>query len=116
MKVAELAEIVGGRLVGNPATEIKRVADLDQAGDDEIAYVDNEKLYAAAAASCASCLIVPVGAVEKFPDRTLIEVPNPKLAFSSIGAALHPSIRREAQILPSASFPTTAHVALTPSL
>jgi len=113
MKVAELAEIVGGRLVGNPATEIKRVADLDQAGDDEIAYVDNERLYAAAAASCASCLIVPVGAVEKFPDRTLIEVANPKLAFSSIGAALHPSVRREAQIHASAVIADSADVALT---
>jgi hypothetical protein len=37
MKVAELAEIVGGRLVGHPETEIKRIADLDQAGDHEIA-------------------------------------------------------------------------------
>lgn len=113
MKIAELTEIVGGRLVGQPETEIKRIADLDQAGDGEIAYVDNEKFFAAAAASCASGLIVPVGTADKFPDRTVIEVANPKLAFSVIGAALHPAVRREAQIHASAVVADSADIALT---
>jgi UDP-3-O-[3-hydroxymyristoyl] glucosamine N-acyltransferase len=113
MKIAELAELVGGRLVGHPEIQIERIADLDQAGDGEIAYVDNEKFFAAAAASCASCLIVPVGVAEKFPDRTLIEVANPKLAFSVIGAVLHPPVRREAQIHQSAVIADSAEVALT---
>src|SRR6476646_1442933 len=113
MKVAELAEIVGGRLVCHPETEIKRIADLDQAGDNEIAYVDNEKFFAAARASVASCLIVPVGKAEEFPDRTVIEVANPKLAFSQIGAALHPPVRREAEIHASAVVAESADVALT---
>ena len=113
MKIAELAEIVGGRLVGHPETEIKRIADLDQAGDHEIAYVDNEKFFPAAAASVASGLIVPVGAAEKFPDRTVIEVANPKLAFSLIGAALHPPVRRAAEIHSSAVVAETADIALT---
>jgi UDP-3-O-[3-hydroxymyristoyl] glucosamine N-acyltransferase len=113
MKVAELAEIVGGRLVGHPETEIKRIADLDQAGAGEIAYVDNEKFFAAAAASLASCLIVPEGVAEKFPDRTVIEAANPKLAFSLIGAALHPPVQREPEIHASAVIAETADVALT---
>ncbi len=113
MKVAELAEIVGGRLVGHPDTEIKRIADLDQAGDGETAYVDNEKFFAAARASVASCLIVPEGTAEEFPDRTVIAVTNPKLAFSQIGAALHPPVRREAEIHASAVIAKTADVALT---
>src|ERR1043165_5884900 len=113
MKVAELAEIVGGRLVGHPETEIKRIADLDQAGPNEIAYVDNKKFFAAAAASLASCLIVPVGAAEKFPDRTVIEVANPKLAFSMIGAALHPPVQRGLEIHASAVVADSADVALT---
>ena len=113
MKIAELAEIVGGRLVGHPETEITRIADLDQAGDGEIAYVDNEKFFAAARASVASCLIVPEGTAEKFPDRTVIEVANPKLAFSVIGAALHPAVRREPQIHASAVIAASADIALT---
>ncbi|HEY3580666.1 MAG TPA: UDP-3-O-(3-hydroxymyristoyl)glucosamine N-acyltransferase [Pyrinomonadaceae bacterium] len=113
MKIAELAEIVGGRVMGHPETEIKQIADLDQAGEHEIAYVDNEKFFAAAAASVASALIVPVGAAEKFPNRTVIEVANPKLAFSLIGAALHPPVRREPHIHPSAVVAETADLALT---
>jgi UDP-3-O-[3-hydroxymyristoyl] glucosamine N-acyltransferase len=113
MKVAELAEIVKGRLVGQPELEIQRIAALDQAGDGELAYVDNEKFFSAARASVASCLVVPVNTAEEFPDRTVIEVANPKLAFSIIGAALHPPVRRDAEIHANAVVANSADVALT---
>ena len=113
MKIAELAELVNGRLVGHPGTEINGIADLDQAGDNEIAYVDNPKLFAAARASVASCLLVPEGKAEEFPDRTVIEVANPKLAFSVIGAALHPPVQRDAEIHANAVIAANADVALT---
>ncbi|HEX6718956.1 MAG TPA: UDP-3-O-(3-hydroxymyristoyl)glucosamine N-acyltransferase [Pyrinomonadaceae bacterium] len=113
MRVQELAEIVSGRVVGDAGTQIDRIADLDNAGEGEIAYVDNEKFFAAAAESKASCLIVPQGIDERFPDRTLIEVSNPKLAFSLIGAALHPPVRREPSIHETAVVAETADVALT---
>jgi UDP-3-O-[3-hydroxymyristoyl] glucosamine N-acyltransferase len=113
MRVEELAEIVSGRVAGRAGTRIERIADLDQAGEDEIAYVENEKLLEAAAESHASCLIVRDGFAEKFPDRTLIEVKNPKLAFALIGAALHPPLRREPAIHPSAVVAETADIALT---
>ena len=113
MRVQELAEIASGRLVGDGGTQIERIADLDHAREGEIAYVDNEKLFAAAGESKASCLIVRDGFDEKFPDRTLIVVANPKLAFSLIGAALHPAVRREPTIHPTAVVAETADIALT---
>ena len=113
MKIAELAEIVDGRLVGRPEIQIERIADLDQAGEGEIAYVDNARFFPAAMASVASALIVPSGTAEKFPDRTLIEAANPKLAFSLIGAALHPPVRREPEIHSTAVVAESADVALT---
>jgi UDP-3-O-[3-hydroxymyristoyl] glucosamine N-acyltransferase len=58
-------------------------------------------------------LIVKEGLSEKFPARTLIEVRNPKLAFSLIGAALHPPVRREPSIHPTAVIAETADIALT---
>jgi UDP-3-O-[3-hydroxymyristoyl] glucosamine N-acyltransferase len=88
MTVQELAEIVSGRVAGDPATRITRIAELIVADEGEIAYVEDEKLPAAE--SKASCLIVRDGA--KFSGRTLIEVANPKLAFALIGAALHPPL------------------------
>jgi UDP-3-O-[3-hydroxymyristoyl] glucosamine N-acyltransferase len=82
------------------------------ADQNEIAYVDDHKLFAAALESKASCLIVKEGFAEKFPERTLIEVSNPKLAFSLIGAALHPPLRREATIHPTAVVADNADIAL----
>jgi UDP-3-O-[3-hydroxymyristoyl] glucosamine N-acyltransferase len=113
MTVQELAEIVNGRVVGDGQTRIERIADLDNADQNEIAYVENEKLGSLATESKASCLIVKEGLSEKFPPRTLIEVRNPKLAFSLIGAALHPPVRREPSIHPTAVVAETADIALT---
>jgi len=111
MRVQELAEIVNGRVVGDGATRIERIADLDCAREGEIAYIDNEKMFAAAVESKASCLIVRDGV--EFPDRTLIVVANPKLAFALAGAALHPAVRREPTIHPTAVVAETADIALT---
>ena len=113
MRVQELAEIVNGRVVGDGETGILRIAELDQARDGDIAYVDNEKFLSAAGESKAGCLIVPLGYGEKFPERTSIEVSNPKLAFALIGAALHPPVRREPQIHATAVIAESADVALT---
>jgi UDP-3-O-[3-hydroxymyristoyl] glucosamine N-acyltransferase len=110
MKVQQLAEIVSGRVAGNGETRIERIADLEQASEGEIAYVDNEKFFAAARSSKASCLIVPKS--DQFPDRTLIEVANPKLAFAQIGAVLHP-VRRAPSIHPTAVVADTASIAAT---
>jgi UDP-3-O-[3-hydroxymyristoyl] glucosamine N-acyltransferase len=113
MTVQELAEVVSGRVVGDRETRIERIADLMNADQNEIAYVDDPKLFTAAVESKASCLIVKDGLGEKFPERTLIEVRNPKLAFSLIGAALHPPLRREPAIHPTAVVAENADIALT---
>jgi UDP-3-O-[3-hydroxymyristoyl] glucosamine N-acyltransferase len=113
MTVQELAEIVSGRVVGDSRTQIERIAELINADQNEIAYVDDQKLFAAAVESKASCLIVKEGVAERFPERTLIEVSNPKLAFSLIGAALHPPLRREPTIHPTAVVADNADIALT---
>ena len=68
MRVQQLSEIVNGRFFGDGETQIERIANLDHAGEGEIAYVDNEKFFESALASKASCLIVPKS--EEFPDRT----------------------------------------------
>jgi UDP-3-O-[3-hydroxymyristoyl] glucosamine N-acyltransferase len=111
MRVQELAEIVDGRVVGDGGTQIERISELIDADQNEIAYVENEKLFEAAAESKASCLIVKDAA--RFSGRTVIEVSNPKLAFSLIGAALHPAVRREPTIHPTAVVAANADIALT---
>lgn len=113
LAVTELAQLVGGRVVGDGDTLIERIANLDSAGEYEIAYVDNEKFFEAARDSKASCLILPNEAKAEFNNPALIEVANPKLAFAIIGAALHPPKHRDPAIHPAASIAATADIALT---
>jgi len=111
--VRELAELVEGRVAGDGETLIERIADLEVAGESEIAYVESENFLAVAAESKAACLIVSERIGDKLTDRTRIEVSNPKLAFALIGAALHPPVRREPLIHSTAVVAETADIALT---
>jgi UDP-3-O-[3-hydroxymyristoyl] glucosamine N-acyltransferase len=121
MKVYELAELVGGRLLGEREKEILRIADLEHADQDEVAYVESEKFLSSASESRAGGLIVTPGVAAELQDlsaageqgRPLIEVGNPKLAFALIGAALHPPLRREPEIHGTAVVAQSADVALT---
>lgn len=113
--VAELAEAVNGNVTGDAAVLIDSVASLESASDRSISYVDNEKFFPAASASGASCLIVPtsIDPGVEFKSAALIKVANPKLAFSRIAQILHPPLRREPSIHPTAVVAETADVALT---
>jgi UDP-3-O-[3-hydroxymyristoyl] glucosamine N-acyltransferase len=114
ISVRDLAGHVSGNVVGDGTILIQRIANLENAGEGSISYVDNEKHFDAAAASGASCLIVPnTNSRPEFKSCALIEVSNPKLAFSQIAALLHPPLRREPTIDPTAVRAETADVALT---
>jgi len=113
LSVSELAELVGGTVFGEGSTTIERIANLETAEAEEIAYVDSEKYFDVARESRASCLIVPSGAKFEDTNATLIEVKNPKLAFAIIGAALNPAKHREPGVHESASVAETADLALT---
>ena len=106
--VSELATHVGGRLFGDGNISIKRVASLDSAGEGDIAYVEEERLFAAAADSRASCLITPFGTNVNVPCR--IEVKNPKLAFALIAEVLHPPKQRRPEIHHTAVLSSGANI------
>jgi len=114
VSVDDLAAKVNGRVIGDGGILIERIADLENAGEGDIAYVEDEKFFAAAGSSNASCLIIPEeGEAAGFMQTALIAVPNPKLAFALIGAVLHPPLRREPSIHPTAVVSETADIALT---
>jgi UDP-3-O-[3-hydroxymyristoyl] glucosamine N-acyltransferase len=106
--VAELSSHVGGKVVGNGAVKIRRVANLSSAGEGDIAYVEDEKLFPAATESKASCLITPEMFRIEVPCR--IEVKNPKLAFALIAEVLHPPKQRAPQIHASAVIAEDANI------
>lgn len=106
--VSELAQHVAGVVIGDGDVLIQRIASLEAAGDGEISYVQDEKLFAAANASNASCVIVPVGADVSAPCR--IEAKHPKLAFALIAELLHAPEKRQPSIHATAVIAETAEV------
>jgi UDP-3-O-[3-hydroxymyristoyl] glucosamine N-acyltransferase len=106
--VAELAAHVGGRVRGDALVRVNRVASLERAIAGEIAFVEDEKLFLSAAASKASCLIVPPGAQLDAP--CLIEAARPKLAFALIAELLHPPRRSSPGVHPSAHVAASAAI------
>jgi UDP-3-O-[3-hydroxymyristoyl] glucosamine N-acyltransferase len=113
--VAELAEHVAGSVVGDGAVVVDKVASLESATERSISYIENEKFFEAAGDSAASCLIVPrkIDSGAQFKNASLIQVDNPKLAFSQIAHILHPPIRREPSVHGSATVAETADISLT---
>jgi UDP-3-O-[3-hydroxymyristoyl] glucosamine N-acyltransferase len=107
MKVREIAEILGGELVGDGETEIFRVADLSRAGENEIAFLANST--AVSNATSASCFIVGSReAAERFSSAIVVQAP--KLAFARIASLLHPPKLREAEIHSSAVIAANATI------
>lgn len=98
--VAELAAHVGGKVVGDPTIVIRGLARLELAADHEIAFVEDQRWFAAAAASRASCVIVPEAAPVAAPCR--IEARKPKLAFVQIAELLLPRSSGAPSIHPTA--------------
>ncbi len=109
----EVAEHVGGRLFGDGSVAIERAAALDTAQSGDIAYVEEEKFFALANDSHASCLIVPAGFTAHDAAPALIEVNRPKLAFARAAELLHPQKRREPFVHPTAAIAETANIDLT---
>ena len=104
MTVAELAALVGGRAVGEACARVRGVASLGAASEGDVAFVEDEKLFEAARACRASCVIVPEGAASKLGGlKSLVEASRPKLAFALAAGALCPPRRLPAHVHPAAA-------------
>ncbi|SRR6266404_130327 len=111
---SELLQDIPGHIIRGDDTRIWRVADLEAAGEGDLAYAgpDDAKLLALAVESKASCLIVPVGSslTNTFKAKALVEASNPKLAFALVAEILHPPKTREPGIHPSAIISKSAQI------
>lgn len=96
--VQEIAEFVGGRLEGDADRQIYGVGSLDQAGPGALTYAETAYLDRVPASS-ATCVLVAAG---EFPDRTVILVDNPRLAFARAAQWLAPVERRLSGVHPEA--------------
>ena len=104
MKTREIAEFLGGDLVGDGEVEIIRAADANTAGTGEIAFQEKAELV-----TNASCMIVSRSFNAEIP-CPFIKVDNPRLSFALIAGILHPPKNRPAQIHGSAIISKTAKI------
>jgi UDP-3-O-[3-hydroxymyristoyl] glucosamine N-acyltransferase len=101
MLVRELAEWLGGTFEGDGEKELTGVAALESAGAGELAFVATRKAAAAADASAAGCLLVPLD----WPSpsyRTVIRVQEPRTAFARTMNRFHPTAELKPGIHPTA--------------
>src|SRR4030095_10810585 len=107
MKAREIAEFVGGELRGDGDVEIVSVSDFSTAGPAQIAFIEKTDHDLTTDASCF--LSFPPGSDPlSIPDKNLVIVTSPKLAFARIAGVLHPTKYRTAEMHSTAVVSETA--------
>ena len=87
--LSEVAELVGGKLCGDPDLEVAGVAGLTEAGPADITFLADKKyLKQVAASQAAAVLAVSKGDIEK----AVIEVANPYAAFADLLEVFYPKV------------------------
>ena len=110
--VLEIADLVGGRVHGDGTLEIRTVGSLERATRGALAYAEGKHL-AKVAATAATCVLVPD---VEMPDRTVIVVARPRVAFARAAQWLlppllpAPGVHETAIVAPDATLGTDVSV------
>ena len=112
--LAELAAVVGGKVVGDGEVAIHRVAPISEAGTGEITFLSNAR-YAKYLEHCrASAVIVGAGAASAYVGRVslaFLEAADPYVAFAKILQLFSPPAPLAQACSPQADIDRTAMIA-----
>jgi UDP-3-O-[3-hydroxymyristoyl] glucosamine N-acyltransferase len=100
LTLGDIATLVGGVLVGDAACLIAGAAPIGSAGKGEITFAEKGAAIGALASTKAAAIIVPRDTGQ--PGSNLIQVDNPRLAFSKVLSLFVPAHGISAGIHPSA--------------
>ena len=108
---SEIAEQVGGEVVGDGGIELAGFAQADAAKPGDLTFAENEKYFHLAEESQASAILAP----EEFASetKTVIRVKNARIAFARVLPLLFPEKEFASGIHPSAVIADSAQVAGT---
>lgn len=104
-RLAELAELVGGRVEGDPERAVEAIRALEDAGPGDLSFVSRSRHRERAAASGAGVLLVGeevAAAVAGAGGRALLVVGDPVYALARLLEVFHPESARPAGIHPTA--------------
>ncbi|MDE1171139.1 MAG: UDP-3-O-(3-hydroxymyristoyl)glucosamine N-acyltransferase [Verrucomicrobium sp.] len=88
--LAQLAEMVGGKVEGDSGLRIGNISDLAGAGPGHLSFLGNRRYLQAAKQTGASAILVPLDEDESFP-CALIRVESPSLAFAKVAEHFRPA-------------------------
>jgi UDP-3-O-[3-hydroxymyristoyl] glucosamine N-acyltransferase len=109
-RLAELAELVGGRIEGDPEREVDAIRTLDAAGPRDLSFLTSPKYREQAAVSGAGALLVGKEISPAGLGRDLLVVDDPSFALSRLIAVFNPAEAREPGIHPTAVLEPGAEV------
>ena len=100
---AEIAKLLGGEVVGDASLVLKGFAPADRAQPGDLTFAENENYFARAEQSAASAIIIDGPATSS--RKTLIRVPNARVAFAKVLPLFFPEPVFAAGIHPTAIVP-----------
>lgn len=113
----QLANRVGGRVIGDGTRAIMQISAVEEAGPDALTFATDERFYAAAMASPAAAVLVDAAvAIEEVPAKPLLVVENARLALAQLLEGLRaprpngPSRHASAVIDPNAQLADDVYV------
>jgi UDP-3-O-[3-hydroxymyristoyl] glucosamine N-acyltransferase len=105
---AEIAKIIGGEVVGDPATQLNGFAPADRAQPGDLTFAENENYFVRAEQSAASAVIVE-GSVTS-TKKVLIRVQSARIAFARVLPLFFPEPTFAPGVHPTAILPASAQV------
>jgi UDP-3-O-[3-hydroxymyristoyl] glucosamine N-acyltransferase len=107
-KVAELAQIIQGKVVGDREILIEGITNMESPAPGHITFAQDEKVLRKLEATPIACLIVPTALHSS--TKTLIQVKEPKLAWAKLLREFYPPPQYPEGIAREASVATTARI------
>jgi UDP-3-O-[3-hydroxymyristoyl] glucosamine N-acyltransferase len=112
--VAEISNLVGGTVIGDASLTLTGFATAVDAKEGHLTFAEKEDYFQAAENSGASAILVPPGLSSSA--KTLIQVPNARVAMAKLLPHFFPEpayaagIHASASIAPNAQIDPTAHI------
>jgi len=106
--VKEIAEITGGKVLGDPDVEIASINSLENAEAGEVTFLANRKYIQQAQETAASAIICAPDM--EVADKTLVVMEKPYLGFAKMMQHFHPRKRPMVGVDPAAVVSDTAKV------
>jgi UDP-3-O-[3-hydroxymyristoyl] glucosamine N-acyltransferase len=108
----DVAKLLGGEVVGDPALSLAGFAPADRAQPGDLTFAENESYFGRADQSAASAILVD-GPYSSSSRKTLIRVPNARIGFAKVLPLFFPEPAFAIGIHPTAIVPASAHIDAT---